>query len=74
MTYAGLGFFIVALAGLASLACLAFWIWMLVDCVQEETDEGNTRLVWAIVIAVTSVPGALIYLFLRKLPRTRATA
>ncbi len=53
------------------LAWAAFWIWMLVDCATKETDEGNTKLVWILIILFVPF-GALIYLFVRKLPRGRS--
>lgn len=65
-TGAGLIFVIM---GVLALASFAFWIWMLVDCIEKETDQGSTRLLWGIVIAVTHFVGAALYFFLRKLPR-----
>ena len=46
-----------------------FWIWMLVDCITKETDEGNSRLIWVLVIIFTHFIGALIYFFIRKQKR-----
>lgn len=48
-----------------------FWIWMLVDCVSYETSEGNDRLIWTLVIILTSWVGALIYYFVRRPERLR---
>ena len=45
---------------------IVFWIWMLIDCVTKETDQGNNRLIWVLVIVFTHVIGALIYFFVRK--------
>ena len=47
------------------------WIWMLVDCALHEPSQGNDKLVWVIIIAITHVVGALIYLLVRR-PRRRA--
>ncbi len=44
----------------------AFWIWMLVECLTKERSEGNDKLIWIIVIALTQVIGALIYFFVRR--------
>lgn len=52
-------------------AVAIFWIWVLVDCVRNESDDGNKRVVWAVVIAVTHGIGALIYLIVRR-PRRKA--
>jgi Phospholipase_D-nuclease N-terminal len=45
------------------LAFLAFWIWMLVDCVRNRALSDNERIIWVIVICLTHWLGALIYLF-----------
>lgn len=48
-----------------------FWIWMLIDCTSKERSDGNDKLVWVIIIAVTHVIGAVVYFFVRR-PRRRA--
>jgi hypothetical protein len=50
---------------------LLFWIWMLIDCVTKEAEEGNTKLVWVGIILVTPVIGALLYLSIRR-PQRKA--
>jgi hypothetical protein len=50
---------------------LLFWIWILIDCVTKEADEGNTKLVWVGIILVTPVIGALLYLSIRR-PQRKA--
>ncbi len=54
---------------LVLLLCLVgtgFWIWMLVDCATKETDQGNNKLIWVLIIALTHFIGALIYLLVRR--------
>jgi hypothetical protein len=46
-----------------SLALTAFWIWMLVDCAKRISGGEGRQIGWLIVIALTSVFGALIYFF-----------
>ena len=53
------------------LGALAFWIWMLVDCIQNESKEGNDRLVWVILIIATKLLGAIVYYFARRSKRLR---
>jgi Phospholipase_D-nuclease N-terminal len=53
------------------LAALAFWIWMLVDCATKEPSQGNDKIVWVLVISLTSWIGALIYFFARRPQRIR---
>ncbi len=46
-------------------ACFGLWIWMLVDCLNKETDPQQ-RLTWTLVIALVGPIGAAIYGLLRK--------
>jgi hypothetical protein len=48
-----------------------FWIWMLIDCATKESGQGNDRVVWVVVIALTHLLGALIYFFARRPTRIR---
>lgn len=56
------------------LAALAFWTWMLIDCIRNEPHEGHDRLLWVLVIVFTKIVGALIYFFVRRPERLRAEA
>lgn len=60
------GWEIVILAIIVS--TLAFWIWMIVDCVTSE-KEANSRTPWLLVVVLAGIIGALLYYFIRKLPR-----
>lgn len=51
--------------GVAGVA-FGFWIWMLIDCATNETDAGNNKLVWILIIVFAHVIGALIYFFVRR--------
>lgn len=70
----GIGFFLLfAVLALLSLALLAFWIWMLVDCAQAPEKPGsNDRVVWILVLVFTTWLGALIYFFVARQPRLAA--
>ena len=61
---------IIALMGFVVLS-IAFWIWMLIDCITKEPDQGNDKIVWIIVIALTGALGALVYLLARRPARIR---
>lgn len=55
--------------GLAlSAAIFAFWLWMLIDCIRNESDSTQ-RILWALIIFFLPCVGSLIYLFVRKMPR-----
>nr|WP_199305711.1 PLD nuclease N-terminal domain-containing protein [Pseudanabaena sp. FACHB-2040] len=48
-----------------------FWLWMLIDCAMKETDEGNSKLVWVLIILFVNFLGALAYFFIRRPQRLR---
>jgi hypothetical protein len=50
---------------------LAFVIWMIVDCVKYETDTGNLKLIWVLIILLLPL-GSFVYLFARKIGRKPA--
>ena len=52
---------------------MTFWIRMLIDCVTRESNEGNERIVWVLILLFTHVIGASIYYFVRR-PRRFAEA
>jgi hypothetical protein len=52
-----------------SLACFAFWIWMLIDSIRNESLVGNEKVAWVLVIALTHFLGAIIYFFAGRGPR-----
>ncbi len=42
------------------------WLWALVECLTKESHEGNTRIVWVLVILLAPGVGALLYLLVRR--------
>jgi hypothetical protein len=52
------------------LGWVAFWAWMIVDCIRHEEEVGN-KLAWILVIVVIGLIGAPLYFFVRHLPRKR---
>ena len=62
--------FITAMGGIGVLGTI-FWIWMLIDCAKNEPREGNDRVLWVLIIALTHFVGALIYYFARRPERIR---
>ena len=53
----GLGFVGILLVAVASI----FWIFALIDCLQNPRLQGVEKLVWVLVILVSHVLGAIIY-------------
>ncbi len=60
----GLGLF--AIGGLFSLLYFAFSIFTLVDCAQNEPSEGNTKIMWILIIIFGMGVGPLIYFLVRR--------
>tara|TARA_R110002111_G_scaffold117466_3_gene179517 strand:- start:17332 stop:17556 length:225 start_codon:yes stop_codon:yes gene_type:complete len=59
--------------GLLILAVVAFfilqlvmWIWMLVDCLQNEPSTGNEKVIWVLLMVFLGVLGSLLYYFIRR--------
>jgi phospholipase D-like protein len=48
------------------IASTVLWIWMLVECATKESNEGNDKLVWILMIIFAQLIGALIYLLVRR--------
>ena len=42
------------------------WIWPLVDCLRNESSQGNDKIIWALVIVLTGSLGGLLYLIIRR--------
>jgi hypothetical protein len=57
---------------LLALAAFGFWLWMLIDCFLRSDERfpsqgRNDKLIYILVIILTNIIGAFIYLFLVKL-------
>ena len=70
VTLGWLWLMICLVGGTLGLATLALWIWMLVEVLTRETDEGSNRLIWALIIIFTHWIGAVSYTHL-TLPTKR---
>ncbi len=47
------------------------WVWALIDCVTKESDQGNSKLIWVLIIVLLHVFGAILYWTVRR-PRRLA--
>jgi hypothetical protein len=61
----------VPVAVLLGLALLAFWIWMIVEVATKEPAEDPNKLMWILIVLLTSWVGAAIYYFVRRPERIR---
>jgi len=57
---------VIGFVGLLIFPLTALWIWALVDCVRKETDTGNTKLIWILIIAILNIIGAILYFGVRR--------
>ena len=48
----------------------AFWIWMLIDAIQNKALSSTEKMVWVLVIVFLHFLGALIYFFVGRSRRT----
>ena len=56
----------ILLGALFSILSLAFYIFVIIDCAKYEPDEGNTKLVWILIIILTAPLGGIIYYLVRR--------
>ena len=49
---------------LFGLAVMAFWIWMLVDCITNKGLRDGEKVGWALAIVFLHIIGSLLYLFI----------
>jgi hypothetical protein len=52
--------------GALALVGFVFWLWMLVDCATMESNEGNTKVVWILIILFANFVGAVVYWLVRR--------
>ncbi|MGB9741954.1 MAG: PLD nuclease N-terminal domain-containing protein [candidate division WOR-3 bacterium] len=57
--------------GLIALGLFILWIWTLVDVLTKESDENSNRLIWGLIVGLTYVIGAIIYLIVRRPERIK---
>jgi len=55
-----------SLLGILFLIGFTFWLSVLVDCAMKESDRGNTKIVWVLIILFANLPGALVYVLVRR--------
>jgi hypothetical protein len=61
-----LGLPILLLGGLFSLFMVVFYFFVLVDCAKNESEEGNTKIVWILIVLFTPPLGGIIYYLIRR--------
>lgn len=71
------GVFMLSIWALA-ISAVVFWVIMIIDVVQRKEDEfpnktENEKLIWLLIVLLTSWIGALVYYFVvkRNIPRKK---
>ena len=59
------GMFVVGL--ILGLALLAFIIWMIIDCIQRKFKNDAEKIIWIVLIVLTTWIGSLVYYFVIKI-------
>jgi hypothetical protein len=62
----GVSEFLFLLFLLVALVGFVFWLRALLDCATKESNEGNTKVAWIIIICFTNVVGAMAYWLVRR--------
>ena len=66
----GLLFIVIAILGVLG---LVLWVWALIDAIRNPSLSDTERIVWILVILLTQLLGAIIYLIIgRKGSSSRA--
>lgn len=51
---------------IVGVAAFGFWLWMLIDALQNPTLDSTGRLIWVLVIIFLHGLGAVIYFFVGR--------
>ena len=49
-----------------SLACFAFWLWMLIHAITNKGIAATEKIVWVLVVIFLPFLGSLIYFFVGR--------
>jgi hypothetical protein len=61
-----IGIFLFLVGLVISVACFAFWLWMLVHAIQNKALSDGERIVWVLVIIFLPFLGSILYFFIGK--------
>ena len=54
------------IGGVISLACFAFWLWMLVHAATNKGISDVEKIMWVLVVILLPFIGSVIYFFVGK--------
>ncbi len=56
-----IGIFMLMFLAIIALLALVFWIWMIVDAIQNKGLTDGEKIAWVIVVVLLHCIGALLY-------------
>ena len=59
-----LGIFLIS--GIIGLLTTIFWIWMIIDCITNNSINGTQKIVWLLVVIFLPLIGSLLYFLLAR--------
>ena len=59
-----IGIFMLMFLALIGLMAFAFWIWMIIDAIQNKGLTDGEKVAWVVVIVLLHCLGALLYSFI----------
>jgi prolipoprotein diacylglyceryltransferase len=66
-----LGLFAMALCGIIALVVFVFWIWMLIEAIQNKGLTDGEKIGWVLAIVFLHIIGAILYYFIGHPKRNR---
>jgi hypothetical protein len=61
--------FFMVLCGIIALLVFVFWIWMLIDAIQNKGLTDGEKIGWVLAIVFLHIIGALLYYFIGRSKR-----
>ena len=59
-----IGIFMLMFLALIGLLAFAFWIWMIIDAIQNKGLTDGEKVAWVVVIVLLHCLGGLLYFFI----------
>jgi hypothetical protein len=61
-----IGLFLIAFCAVIGLLVLVFWIWMLIDAIQNKGLTDGEKIGWVLAIVFLHIIGAILYFFIGR--------
>jgi len=65
------GLLVMAFLGIIGLILFVFWIWMLIDAIQNKGLTDGEKIGWVLAIVFLHIIGAILYYFIGHPKRSR---